>query len=219
MSRKPEHLRNRLDLRGWERIDAALARGRGVVLLTAHLGTPKLLRWYLRCQAYPVIHVYRFGIPARAKSVEQRFKLLLRKRHNLDQEALVGGHGVDYIKGALDHLRKNGIVNISGDGPRGSRRVAITVAGAEKTLPIGGFMLGSLAGAEILPVFSQISSHAALQIEVQEPLRAGEYTSREEHINQLAAAYAERLDAFLKDHPTVAGSSTWFRDKRRRPAA
>jgi lauroyl/myristoyl acyltransferase len=51
MSLDIEDLRDLLEVEGWERVDEAIARGHGAVILFGHVGFPRLLRWYLRGRA------------------------------------------------------------------------------------------------------------------------------------------------------------------------
>ncbi len=205
MARDARDFESFLDIDGWSRLEEARKGGNGVVLLVSHLGFPRLLRWYLRTQEYPVYHLFTMRLPkSDSRSLKDRLSLWRRARFHVDDDELFGQEdlGVQYLKKAYDHLRKNGFVNIAGDGGAGEHRQPVEICGKKYAFPTGGITLGLLSRAVILPCFAGIDPTARFRIEVQEPLSCPQELSRSQQVSHLMQAYAERIEGFIRRHPT-----------------
>ena len=194
-----------LTVEGWDRVEKALGEHRGVLLLTSHVGLPIAERWFLRTQSHRVYYLLRIGFPSEQDtSWRARFRRYHHKRYGLDEDDLFGNEelSVQYMKKAYDHLRRNGIVNITGDGPvGGGRRHPVTICGRPRMLPDGGISLARLSGAPIVPCFTSFDDRPAFHIEFQEPLSCPPGDLRDE-ARALAEAYAARMTGFITRHPT-----------------
>lgn len=191
---------------GLEHIQDARRRGNGAVLLTTHLGIPALLRWFLRTVDYPVIHLYKMSLPKSPKDYHERKLLWLRRRHRIDEATLIGDEdcSVQYMKKALTCLKDNGIVNISGDGRIGDRRIPVNVFGRQYSFPVGGLTLGIMNGAPILPCFCDADPGPRFCIRVQEPLDVPADAPRAEQLQLLVESYAARIEEYLTRYPTFS---------------
>ncbi len=201
--------RDLLEVKGWDRVEQALDRNKGVVLLTSHVGLPRLERWFLRTQPYNVYYLFRIGFAGeRETSWGARFQRWHLNRYRLDSDKLFGNEelSIQYMKKAHDHLRQNGIVNIAGDGSAGGRRYPVTIRGRQLTFASGGISLGLMTGAVILPCFTITDPTPRFRIEIQEPLaippELGRPPDRTAETKALVEAYAARIDAYILQHPT-----------------
>lgn len=197
-----------LEVAGWQHVEQALARNRGVVLLTCHTGLPRLERWFLRTQPHLVYYLYRIGFAAPgATSWGARFQRWHLHRFRLDSDHLLGNDelSVQYMKKAYNHLRRNGIVSISGDGSTGERRYPVTICGRNHSFPAGGISLGLMAGAAILPCFTIIGKAPRFRLVFEEALAlptTHDPRDRTGNTRMLVEAYAARLEAYILRHPT-----------------
>lgn len=199
--------RHWLDVQGWHRVEEALARNQGVVLLSNHLGLPRLERWFLRTKPQHVYYLYRIGqADERDRSWTAIFYRWHQHRYRLDSDTLLGSDelSVRYMKKAHDHLRRNGIVNMAGDGSAGERRYPVTIGGRPHTLAAGGISLGLMTGAVILPCFTTVGGTPRFRIEIQEPLTVppASLPDRNAQTKALVEAYAARVDAYILRNPT-----------------
>ncbi len=192
-----------VDFEGWDKVEAALVKGRGAVLLATHVGMPTLLRWHLRSKNCSVCYLVRFGFP-RKTGIEQWFADCLRARHGVDTEGVIGDEPLHAksLKKAFDCLRNNGLVYIAADGGLGGRRLHLGV-GAKATCGAGGFSLAELSGAALLPCFAHLDSRTRrFKIQIQEPLPRGSGAdSRAAMLQALADAYAKRVGDHFMRHP------------------
>ncbi|MDG2125906.1 MAG: hypothetical protein P8J87_19560 [Verrucomicrobiales bacterium] len=193
-----------IEVEGLERIDEALRRGNGVILLSSHVGLPRLLRWLFRSKDYRVLYLLKMMHPRNAKTIRDWLFFKLRARFRLDDDDMAGNEelSVQYLKRAYDFLRQNGVVNIAGDGPVGDRRTDVIICSHKRSLPLGGLALGVMNDAVILPVFTVIDTSPRFLIQIQEPLVIPQEANRSKQLDLLAAAYAERLENYVVEHPT-----------------
>lgn len=131
--------------RGQKTIDACLARGKGLVVWTAHLGNPEFASRLLELHGRKV-HVARI---VEEKPAEQ----MLRDRMTSERLHIVNlRDGAQATIELLQALRRNEIVAIQGDRtyqPKHSARLPFF--GAEADFPTGPFLLARAAGAPLLP--------------------------------------------------------------------
>lgn len=213
MTRDAAKYHSFLDIEGWERVDAELEKGKGVVLLTSHVGFTRLLRWYLRSRDYPVCHIYTMDVPKVATSFNERFQLRMRKRHHIDEDGLVGNEdsSVQFMKRAYECLRQNGVVNISGDGHVGERRIAVPMFNGRVSFPTGGISLALMSGATILPCFSDVDTQPKFRIQIQEPLTCPDGLSRSDQVQSLAESYATRIEEYVVRYPANVFQANYLR--------
>jgi KDO2-lipid IV(A) lauroyltransferase len=131
-----------VEVQGEEHLRAALARGRGVLLLSAHLGN-----W-----EYGAAELARRGYPINALGAEQRdpgiTDLIARIRSAAGLRPL--GKGFD-LKLALGCLRRGEALAILLDQDAKSRGIVSPFLGRPASTPIGPVKLAAKTGAVILP--------------------------------------------------------------------
>ena len=190
---------------GWQHVQQTLDSENGALLLTTHVGMPRLLRWYLRTLDYDVCYLLKMGLPRVAKnSLRAKFGRWHRNRYNLDDDALFGQEelSVQYLKKAYHHLQQNGLVNIAGDGSSGDKRVPVKICGQELSFAMGGLSLGLMTGATILPCFTMLDSSEPFRLVIQAPLQCTEGKTRTQQLESLVSAYASRIEGYIQQNPT-----------------
>jgi KDO2-lipid IV(A) lauroyltransferase len=185
-----------VELRGREHLEAALARGRGVIVLGAHLANFNLLA--------PYIALYRTPAGAIVEPLEPpalfSFVSAVRSRTGLrllsaDRE----GAGA-----AVSLLRANGILAVAGDRYLGSNGMAVPFFGRPALLPHGEVILALRSGAPIVPacVFRQ---GADWVIHVSPPLLIERTASLQADVQRLTQQVMDAMEAFIRQHP-----DQWF---------
>jgi phosphatidylinositol dimannoside acyltransferase len=125
-------------------LDAALAEGRGVVLVTPHFGSWDLGGAWLAGRGYPLVTVVERLRPRRLLE----WFLEVRRRHGIT--VLVRGPGVrDQLVVALE---RNEVVVLVCDRDLGGRGVMVEFFGERTTLPPGPARLARRCGAPLIPV-------------------------------------------------------------------
>jgi lauroyl/myristoyl acyltransferase len=133
---------------GRHHLDAALARGRGVVLLTAHLGNWEIGGLGLRALGYPVTVVTL----KHNSAFTNRLINTMRSRHGIRVIELGSSayDGIDIIRA----LQRKEVVAVLGDRVFTDRSATAAMFGRQVRLPLGPVLLAMATGAPLVPAFS-----------------------------------------------------------------
>ncbi len=127
-----------------QKLDIALARGKGVLAITGHIGNWELLGAYLAIKGYPL---YVIGATLYDRRIDE---MLVKNRENSGIKYIPRGDSTRLILKALKDKAMIGIL-IDQD----SRHVAgefIDFLGQEAYTPVGPAVLARKTGASIIPV-------------------------------------------------------------------
>jgi Kdo2-lipid IVA lauroyltransferase/acyltransferase len=178
---------------GEHHLDAALAAGRGVVLLTAHLGNWEFAGRLLSSRGRRTAHV--------VLSAEQDQALERYLRLDSPQLRFVTRRHATSTLGLLAALRRAELVAMQADRPTGGRGDAIVpFFGEPAAFPIGPFVLARAAGAAVVTAFCAMAPGGRYRLEIDPPIwvKPGEETSA------LAITVAA-LERVIRAYPTQ-----WF---------
>lgn len=194
--------RYRFSFQGEDEIAAALAGGRGVVLVTAHLGNWEVMGHLLQRLGRPIQLVMSDGVsPAMRRTLdemskERSFQVLFTDGSPASAAAILAA------------LRRGEVVGMMGDRVNKGRSVAVDVLGAPAELPVAPWVLSAASGAPLLHVFcvrEGARSYGLHAFPTEPPAKAGR-AEREAELTRCASAFAARLDAFLRAHPRQWGN-------------
>jgi len=157
----PERLRRWVGAAdGEEALDAALAAGRGVILLTAHLGNWELGGRLLVPRLNRTAHV--------VLSAEQDAALEPYMRADTPNLRFVTRRQATSTLGLLAALRRGEVVAMQGDRPTGERRdTLVPFFGAPVMFPLGPFVLARAAGAPVVPAFCMMAEDTRYRIALE----------------------------------------------------
>lgn len=192
-----------LQVTGWEHVEAALAAGKGVMLLSSKVGLPRLLRWHLRTCPLEVLYLLRIPTEQGIPPWRSRFRSWHNRRFGIHRDNFGGDEelSVAYMKRAVQHLRRNGAVNISGDGQAGEQRYPVEILGREHTFAAGGLAIALAAGSPVLPCFGRIESTTQFHLSIEDPLTIPD-SKRPSQFRAMTQEYAGRIERFSREHPT-----------------
>ncbi|MGI5836280.1 MAG: lysophospholipid acyltransferase family protein, partial [Chloroflexota bacterium] len=141
-----EELEEAIHLEGWENLEGGLAKGKGVVLVSAHLGSPVLVAQILAARKLKVVSVVE------AISPPQLLDLMVRIRGSRGIR-LVPFHS-NIVRELTESLERNEIVGLVADRDIQKNGVPVLFFGRETTIPIGPIMLAIRTGATVIPAFT-----------------------------------------------------------------
>jgi len=178
---------------GLEHFESAAADGRGVVLLTAHLGN-----WELGGRLVALSH----GTPTWVVVEEERDARVGRflRAGPAPVRFVTRGHPAVSV-GLLAALRRRELVALQGDralGTRGDVRVAFF--GEAAPFPLGPFLLARAAGAPLVPAFCVLGPDRRYRVTLGPAIRVA---PREEP--EALTAWVGVLEAMVARHP-----EQWF---------
>ncbi len=187
-------------LDGLDKLDAVIAEGRGVILLTAHAGNYELGGILLRARNLKVHAVYK----------PDRFEAVERIRESLRAQGGVVGLPVDGIGFStlplVKLLREGALVGMQGDRDFSLNGVPMTFFGREVPFPRGPWELSAMTGAPIVTSFFFADENRRFHAHFGEPIRVlGGRGDRMVAIEAGMRAYVRDLEALIRRHP-----SQWY---------
>jgi KDO2-lipid IV(A) lauroyltransferase len=126
---------------GWEHIEQAAERSRGLILVTLHLGNTDLVGQLL------VARGYQLTVPVERVQPARLFDLLQRERQSKGIDT-VPVHGA--APALLRALRAGQIVAVAGDRSVAGRTGRAAVFGRDASLPLGPLALARHTGAPVI---------------------------------------------------------------------
>lgn len=187
----------RIDLGGLDAIEAALAHGRGCILLGAHLGSFEVLRAIGRQSPRPVrVLMYRGNAGGPTRLLEQ----------------LDPGFAASVIDigtpGAMlrvsESLRAGELVGMLGDrAPHGEKTLPVRFLGAEAAFPTGPLLVAAMLQAPVV-LFHGVRTGRRRYVVRFEPFAETvtvQRGRREADLRGWVQLYADRLEALCRRYP------------------
>ncbi len=172
----------------------ALALGKGLVVVTAHLGNWELGGAVLSRLGYPMVAI---ALPHKERPVNDLF--------NRQREAM----GVTVVpvhrasRRCLRALRDRRIVAVVADRDFSANGERMDFLGREVLLPKGAAVFSLRTGAPILPMFFIRERGGRFRVVVGEPVSPSTASSgcEEDRLREVMAAYKGQLEAAIRRHP------------------
>lgn len=203
---QPQRIMDRVDIRGLEHLEAALALGKGVILVSAHLGPFEYLVHWI------AIKGYQMTVPVERLKDQRMLDLMLKLRSS---------HGIHFIplggtapmRSIIQALRKNQLVLITADRPVQGESVEKLFFNEPARLPIGPVSLSQRTGAPLVSAFGWRSSRTRITGDFI-PLSLGLTEEQRANAHTLMCALIERMERVIKAHPEqwVVFSPVWTSD-------
>lgn len=177
---------------GIERLRAALARGRGVVVLTAHLGNWEVGPTVARLHGFPFTSVYQ-------RVRNPYLDAAVRQIRTLHAQGLVDrGMG---LRGAIRALQRNEMVGMLADQDAGPSGVFVPFFGRPAATMRGPAELAHRTGAAILPMFVLRRDGDMYEVIVEEEIVVERAGPREEEVRRITLSYTRALEARIREAP------------------
>jgi KDO2-lipid IV(A) lauroyltransferase len=178
----PEDLAHMIEVSGKERIDSVLESGRGLILVTAHIGSWEMGGAALAAMGYSMTTVAGIQFTPTLSPYIRR-----TKQH-------LGIDVVSYRSGArriVQALSKGGIAALHMDGDQFVGGVETEFFGRRTRLPAGPAALAVRTGAAILPAFAIRTGKSRIRVFIEEEVFTGDKDE---------AAITRRIVAVVEDY-------------------
>jgi KDO2-lipid IV(A) lauroyltransferase len=187
-------------IEGLEHLDAAIAEGRGVILLTAHAGNYELGGVLLRARNLKIHAVYK----------PDRFEAVERLRESMRAQGGVVGIPVDGVGFStlplVKVLREGALVGMQGDRDFSLNGLAVPFFGREVPFPRGPWELSAMTGAPIVSSFFFTDEHRRFHARFGAPIRVtGARGERQAAMAEGLRTYVAELETLIRKHP-----SQWY---------
>ena len=203
-----EHLLKKIEVEGWEHVEAAHQSGRGGILLGGHCGNWELTAGYVASRGYPVSVVARriYLAPLDEKLVKMREGMGVKTAYRDNS-----------MRSMIRLLRNNEFIGVVADQDiKEVGGIFVDFFGDPAYTPTGPALMALASGSPILITFDsrQDSYH---RITIDPPIFANKEAPREQEVRRILTLYTQRLEQFIREHP-----SQWVWTHRRwrtRPSA
>lgn len=191
-----EYIDRSIKMEGLERIDAALERGKGAILLSAHIGNWELGGAALSLSGYPVNAVV---LTHQDKKINDFFT---RQRMQGKMRPIEIGAT---LKACYRTLKGNGLLALLGDRDFTKNGLRIPFFGKATLIPKGPAVFAYREGAAILPTFMVREPGDTFRLFINEPIYADQQQDEESAVIGLAERYLLSIESCVRAYP-----SQWY---------
>lgn len=187
-----QEIRQAVEIEGWDRLESALAAGKGLILVTMHLGNYDLVGQVITARGH------RLTIPVERMQPEALFHLLTQERRS---------KGIDVVpikeapRAMLRALRAGEIVALAGDRNVAGRTVDVEFFGRPTALPRGAVSLARRTGAPIVVGAGVRLPSRLFHGYVSEPIDIVKTTDAESDDLENAQRLARVMESFVARFP------------------
>jgi len=202
----PEKILNSMVIEGVAHLEDALAKGKGLIMFTAHLGPFDFLVQWLSIKGF------KTTIPVEHLKDERMLDLITKLRNSQGMQYIpLGGSGP--LRSIIQALRNNQIVLITADRAVEGQSVVKPFFGELARLPIGPVALSQRTGAPLVGAFGSYGS-SNLMVGKIVPLSLELTEEEQANTDKLMCGVIEIMERFIKAHPEqwVVFSPIWISD-------
>ncbi|MBI3601645.1 MAG: lysophospholipid acyltransferase family protein [Candidatus Omnitrophica bacterium] len=191
-----EFIKNSVQMTGVEHLNEVLHKGKGGIILSAHLGNWEMGAALLALLGYPVSIV---ALAHRDERVNHFFN---------SQREFFGATVIQTnvaLRGCLEHLKRNRFIAILADRDFGHHGLPMDFLGRKAMIPQGAALFALKTGAPIIPVFFLRGHQNNFRITLGEPIdpppmKAGHIS--DEDIEQLTKQYLPLIEEQIRQNPS-----------------
>ena len=191
-------------IEGREHLDQALARGKGVIALSAHFGNFTMLGTVMIKEHYPFHMVIRHP---KSKPVAKAFQMF---RDLSGQKTIATQPWRECLRKILSCLRNNEIICLITDENKRRGGVKVGFFGQDSPTAMGPAIFSLRTGAAIVPMFIIRQKDDTHKIIVEPPLEFNLTGNQAEDILHITSIFTERIEWYVRTYPTQ-----WFWLNRR----
>ncbi|MFN2463741.1 MAG: lysophospholipid acyltransferase family protein [Candidatus Dormibacteria bacterium] len=184
-----EDVMRMVDWRGWEHIQAGLAEGKGIIVVTPHFGNWDMAAAAAAARGLKVTAVTdRYGnedLNTRVTAARERFGIRVVPLTTSAARAVLAA------------LRRNEVAALVCDLAKEGRNVEVLVCGQKARVPAGPAVLALRSGAPVVPVMCRRQADNRYLLEVQPPIDTPRTGDQEVDTRVLAQAIMDRFEPEL----------------------
>jgi KDO2-lipid IV(A) lauroyltransferase len=197
-----EDFEPRVEMEGWEHFEAAYRRGKGVILVTMHMGHWDLAGAAIALRGYPVTAIVEDIAPPRLNAIVQD------ARRALGIEVIAAtslSRDLAAAARVLRVLRRGQVLALMVDEPEKERQLAVRFLGVETMVPAGPAALALATGAPIVPGVLVRASKRRYKGLIGSPIEPGSNGNREEALQVLSQRVVGAFEPWVRCY-----ADQWF---------
>jgi len=192
----PKEVDQKVTFEGKEHLDAACAKNRGVIAVTAHFGNFPLMMLAYALKGYKTSSIIR------AARDEELSEYLERKRTAIGLKTIYDKPRRECVLNSLAELRDNGLVFIPIDQNFGSGGgVYVNFFGQKAATATGPAVFALRTGAVILPMFIIRQTDHTHKIIIEPPIALEERSNEKETIGATMAKITDLIEKYIRQYP------------------
>ncbi len=195
-----ENIDSLVAVKGLEKFDSTMARGRGLIAITGHLGCWELIPAYFSLLGYPVSVVGRRVYDSRIDSIVRSFRSAKRIE-------LIGDSD---FQDALRCLHRGRALGLLIDERARDSGVPVDFFGGRSRVTRGPVVLSVRSGSPIVPLAIHRGERGKHVIEIGDPIVVSRSPDLKERIRSYARQCSKAVEAFISEYPT---EWVWMHDK------
>ena len=195
-------------IEGEEHLKRALARGKGVIALSAHLGNFMMIGIRLGAAGYP------FSLVAKQPRDRGFARLIDEYRAQVGIATIPANPRRAAARGVLRALRSNHIVLLIADEFK-SGGVEVNFFGLASSVPRGPATLAFRTGAAILPMFATRDANDRLTLRIEPEIELVATDELERDVDTNTALFTGRLEAVVRRYPDQWNWLGFYRDGKK----
>ena len=188
-----EYVKKFVKVEGTHNIDSAMARGKGVVAMSAHIGNWELGGSVIALIGYPMSAVV---LPHRNKKIDDFFR----------KQRLIGKFIPIEIGAAIKEcyrvLRSNNILGLLGDRDFTKNGLVLDFFGRKTLFPKGPAAFAYRLGSAIVPTLIVRQPDDTFLMVFEEPIYADMNKTEDDAVLELAKSCASIIERYVKRYPT-----------------
>jgi phosphatidylinositol dimannoside acyltransferase len=151
-----------VEIKGLEHVQRALGYGRGVIIVSGHIGNFSVMA------KLPASLGMKTAVVAERVEPPELFHYMARLRSAMDIQVIPPETGS--LRRIVDLLNDNGVLLLAADRDVTNQGLPVTLFGEETRLPAGPVMLASRTGAALIPGFTNRRSDGISTVELRPPI-------------------------------------------------
>jgi KDO2-lipid IV(A) lauroyltransferase len=196
---RPQLVRKQVGIIGKEHLDSALAKGKGVILVSAHFGNFPLMMMKLSLEGYKIAGIMRYMRDERAE------KFFMKKRTKFGIKTIYSQPRKVCVEDSIHTLRNNELLFIPLDQNFGTGGVFVDFFDRKAATATGPVILAKRTQATILPCFILRQEDDTHKIVFEPPLKIEEGSTEQETTLINIQKLTNIIERYIRSYPSDWG--------------
>jgi Kdo2-lipid IVA lauroyltransferase/acyltransferase len=187
-----EHVEERIAVEGKENLENALARGKGVIAISAHISNYPILAQQFSRKGFPFVMVIR---DPKSRIISAMYT---KGRELIELHAIFTTPERQFYKNALKVLNSNGVLCLISDENKRHGGIFVDFFGHPASTPPGPAALALRTGAALVPVFLIRNQDNSQTIIIEKELAWKKTVSPDRDVQEITARFTKIIEHYVR---------------------
>lgn len=188
---RAEYIERRFRVHGLEHVERGLTSGKGLIMVSGHIGNPDLAAAFLASKGYPVNVIVETLRPRRWNDLVQK----LRELNGVRAIPIENG-----VRQMLRALRQNEVLAVLIDRPLCTEGVPVEFFAATTRVPAGAATLALRAGASVVAAVA-IRTKDGFEAHISPPIDVAPSGDADQDVRAITQGVMSWLEGLIRKHP------------------